>query len=253
MKAWIPGPDQFRAGWARASKLIAFGIVFVVLAAPAFGDTACTASSVLALAGTTCDIGNLQFSGWGIGTLDVSGNTIVAAPWSTSDFFFTPVPNGFTISFDGGPQSISALGSTTNVVTVIGYTVTVLGGYAISSESVAGGALSTSGFESVADYLGGTGSLDAVSSVGEEFVSQRGGSTVSFSFEHLVHPIFVGTGEVFPVQLGVSGDSTASWDGSPETFTYTEVFVPEPAFSLLLIFGLIALGGLSLLKHPKLN
>src|SRR5215469_17512697 len=88
----------------RKIRGMCLGIVFLALAAPASADMMCFAGNLSGLLGTTCDIGNLEFNF----NRGFSGfNSVTGTPWSASDFFLTPVPYGFTISFAGGPQSIT--------------------------------------------------------------------------------------------------------------------------------------------------
>ena len=136
-------PGDRSGGNPTKSKLAFLALVMVCLCgrAKADGVPASSASTLSALMGTTCVIGNLQFA-FNIGFS-------VSAPWSTSDFFFTPVPYGFTVSFDGGPQSVTSPQFETesaSFLAVFGYSVTLLAGYGISSESVTGGCDFSFGF-----------------------------------------------------------------------------------------------------------
>jgi len=234
-------PNRFRA-------LVRGLVVVVLLLAPriasADGAPACPASTVSALLGTTCDIGNLQFSFSSGMILQSSADGIFSTPpWSASDFFLTPVPHGFAISFDGGPLSVA--GSFVNNTAVLTYGIGVLGGYGISGVNLTGGAISSSG-HGAANYNAGTADSTFTFFTSSQTVTS-GGSAATNEQTNAAYPIGVGSGEVFPFELDSGQDGTASWDGAPETLTYTEVFVPEPASLLLLIVGLVCLGGYSLL------
>src|SRR6267142_4102713 len=76
--------------------LLGFGL----LAESASADTACTVGNFAAIAGTTCDIGSLQFSFTAVSSY--------GGGWTASDLYFEPVANGFTLSFLGGAQSLTA-------------------------------------------------------------------------------------------------------------------------------------------------
>jgi len=83
------------------SKFWGFGLIFVFLLAAslrAHATPSCAAGGLSTIAGTTCDIGSMTFS---FGGLNSNSS-------NASDFNFTPVSNGFTLSFLGESQSITA-------------------------------------------------------------------------------------------------------------------------------------------------
>jgi hypothetical protein len=70
---------------------ISFALGLALLASPAFGSiVACASGNLSAVDGTTCDIGNLQFTFTGLQSANTGG-----IAWTDSDFFFTALPNGF--------------------------------------------------------------------------------------------------------------------------------------------------------------
>jgi len=248
-----------------------FGLTLVglaFLAAPASADTACIAGNFSTIAGTTCDIGSLQFSferGWPFGfngvneVYDMTTQSYTYyAPWTASDFDFTPVSNGFTLTFLGGPQSITApANGWAGDYLYVGYSVLELNGYAITGESVSGGALSASGSHaSSAEYEGSTvsyspGDCLPWDSQGWEVagwggVQQWQGTVTTYSYQSVTGgPSCAGFGQVWPIILLADYGDSASWDGAPTTVTYsistTAVWVPEPSSLLLLGTGLVSL------------
>jgi hypothetical protein len=230
----------------RLFRLFVPGILFLALSAPALAETLCSAGNLSGLMGTTCDIGDLQFTF----TSFMSMDTATGTPWSPSNFTFTPVStsltNGFTLTFDGGPQSITApAGADVADDAELSYLVGTLNTEDITSESVTGGATSASGSTfSVAEYTGEThtGGLVVSEDVG---TVQEGGKVTHFDFPfNRGIPFRGGFGDAFPFELFARDGASAAWDGLPTTYTYTTA--PEPDSLLLLSIALVSLGGFAL-------
>ena len=209
-------------------------IVLVLSASPALADSDCAAGSLSTVMGTTCNIGSLQFT----------FSDYTASSWTPSNFTLTPVSNGFTLSFDGGAQSIT--GPTSSIsydYFELYYYVTDLTGV-LTGESVSGGELLTSGGTSIppfAEYYGYTCPLgsDCETRIGA-FADSNGGPT-SYAYGD---PFSSGYAYAAPFSLEAGFGATASWDGTPTTFTYTSTPVPEPGSLLLFATGLASLAGL---------
>jgi hypothetical protein len=214
-----------------------------LVATPAFAGSVCAAGSMTAIANTTCDIGSLQFT---FGSMTMYNST---SGWSfpDSDFTLTPVSNGFSLSFDGGPQSITAPASGSSLEEArLDFQVSDLGGL-LTGVSVSGGALSASGnYWSYAEYFAVVYSTDFNSCiVGISNVSQMSGSVYNFSAQNNLSgsPFSSSYGATaIPFELSAENGDTASWDGTPTTFTFqTETTVPEPGTVTLLATGLLGL------------
>ena len=89
-----------------------FALLACILAFPAFGDTMCSSSNLVAIVNTSCDIsGSTNGSPFALAftfhNLIAESDTGIS-PWSAADFNFTPVNGGFTLSFLGGPLSLTS-------------------------------------------------------------------------------------------------------------------------------------------------
>jgi hypothetical protein len=88
------------------SSCILSVVLMVCSCAVAQGGEICVAGPVPTLIGTTCEIGSLEFT-FNSFTSDQAHGT----SFSAEDFTLTPVLNGFSIGFDGGPLSITSDGT----------------------------------------------------------------------------------------------------------------------------------------------
>jgi hypothetical protein len=154
---------------AKRFRVLVTGLVLVFLLvvphiASADGTPTCSARNVSGLIGTTCDIGNLQFTFTAFAsqnradTLGPSPVNLYNSPLSSAEFSFVPVDGGFTLIFDGGAQTLSApAGVSAAEDAELHYTVSVTDPLAehLVNESVTGGVISVSGSTfAVAGYNG---------------------------------------------------------------------------------------------------
>ena len=232
--------------------LCLFGLALVglaFLAAPASADTACVAGNFSTIAGTTCDIGSLQFSFGSISGVneiyDFSTYSYTYyATWGNSDFGFTPADHGFTLTFLGGPQSITApQDGTADDFALLSYTVADLNlNEWIWGVSISHGVISASGnfgyFSGGFDVFGYHWSaVDFVSSVPNQ----------SYSVQSPPQSYHSDSQDAFPFVLRPVRGGSGAWDGTPTTFTYStsSVYIPtpipEPSSVLMLSTGLVSL------------
>ena len=243
-------------------------VIVLFLAIPAFANiVACASSNLSTIDGTTCDIGNLQFTFTGLQSANTNG--IV---WTDSDFFFTALSNGFVLS--GPPaQTLTNTGDSEAVnYAQLTYNVTDLSD-AITGVGVFGGNPAVSGpdtsfpatsFAIYADLLScgnslecPTGSPQVLYALNENYddagtirtsqgsVNFYGGSIISGS----------GVAEVFAL-IAQPGD-TAGIDSTTTAFTFTTgpyvppPPIPEPRLVTLLCIGVLGLVCATRVRLPR--
>ena len=80
---------------------------------PAARAQTCVGGNLSTIVNTACSIGSLDITFGGLNVENDSFNNVTSTEtdgpaYTASDFIFTPISNGFTLTFDGGPQSITA-------------------------------------------------------------------------------------------------------------------------------------------------
>ena len=81
---------------------------FAIAASPVSASpVACASGNLSTVDGTTCDIGNLQFTYTGLSSFN-GGGTVGSTPWTDSDFTFTVLSNGFQLS-GPPPQTLTSV------------------------------------------------------------------------------------------------------------------------------------------------
>jgi hypothetical protein len=147
--------------------VILFGIV---MALPLCADPTCASGNMSGLIGTTCDVGSLEFNFTSFsGNQDMLGSTPATA-WTASDFYFTALSNGFSLSLvASGGTTVTGPGGTgfgADSATLF-YNVADPTG-TIAGETVNGGGFSGSG--SSYSQGGATGMTSCSPSCGADFV-----------------------------------------------------------------------------------
>jgi hypothetical protein len=238
---------------------ISFALGLALLASPAFGSiVACASGNLSAVDGTTCDIGNLQFTFTGLQSANTGG-----IAWTDSDFFFTALPNGFVLS--GPPaQALTNTGDGEMVdYAQLIYNVTDLTD-AITGLGVFGGNPSVSGpdtsfpatsFASYAVVLScanspecPTGSPQVLEALNQSYDAGGTISQLQESINFYGGSIISGSGAAADFGLVVEPGDTASIDSTTTAFTFTTgpyvpppPSIPEPRLVTLLSVGVVGL------------
>jgi len=210
---------------------------------------ACVAEPVSSLIGITCDIGSLQFTFLGFNALTFYLNgpsrPVPDSHFPIGDFYFTPVTNGFTLAYNGGPVSVGSPTNSYQADAQITYYVTNTDGW-FTGESVTGGTFSFSGSGRGAGLLyGGTWYGKGSPAVGGQYGCNAQGTSVTCYNDQNVSvgmPFgWISYGTAAPFWLQAMNGETASWDGTPTTFVYDTYTppVPEPCTFTLLGSGLL--------------
>jgi hypothetical protein len=224
-------------------------LIFALLASPAFPNIVdCVSGNLSTVDGTTCDIGNLQFTFTGL----MSGNSS-GSPWTDSDFNFTVLSNGFELS-GPGPQTITAplngqFEGNAYDYGQLDYSVTDLTDAIIGLE-ISGGSLSASGnfgvstAENSAEICGtinpcsqAYGAYNEVDDFYGPIYSYLGVTSGSGA-------IISATGDAVPFDLSATNGNSASINSTATSFTFITgpTPIPEPSLLTLLSIGLLGLG-----------
>jgi hypothetical protein len=237
------------AGMRRIPLLVIALLGFAVLAVPAFADSVCGAGNFSNLVGTSCDIGGLKFTFTGVSSY--------GGGWTASDLYFTPAAKGFTLSFLGGPQSFSAnnpnpLGNVSFSELGLSFNVSAPQGYYFNGVNVT----SAEVFSASGIYAFASGGLFAQSTAGGAgryvLCAFNDCDTVSAFYPAMTPYSATASADLIVFDLW-AGSGTASWNGSPSTFTMSlDNNVPEPNSSVLLALELVIVCGCGFVMRKRI-
>jgi len=238
------------------------GLAFLPSAAKA--DTQCVAGSLAPVIGTTCDIGSLQisFTSFSGSNESVDGSqTLSYSTWDASQFAFTPVAGGFTISLDSGEESITApasdhgIGETVDAA-VLDFDVTDTTGN-LTGIAVDPGTLSATGSNlAEASASGQVLCSGCASEISATVYQNENMPLVSEQDQLSGSPFSSGSGNAEVFLLNAENGDSASWSGATTyTFESAPANAPEPSVLTMLGAGFAFLMGAALFRkrQPAIN